>query len=169
MTSFLLLFLILFFFPPTIPIRAQALRATPSAPRSQKIRADRKLEREIRAAEHRLLKAIQKRDSASLDLLLADYYSDAYEGREQAIGKRATLAKCKRGTLHYYEIERGWKLTVRVDLVQVEGMANEEVKPGTDSELASDVHVMRLWTRQNGGWQLIGQTLGPPEDESKEK
>ncbi len=164
--NLLVMFLILFF-PPAISTRAQAFRDLPSTPRSKKIHVDRKLEREIRAAEGRLRRAIEKRDVAALDLLLADYYADAYEGRERAIGKRATLAKCKSGTLHSYEIEKGWKLTIRADLVQVEGVAKEAAKLATDREFATDVHVTRLWTRKNGGWQLISQTVEPPEAEAK--
>ena len=166
--TLLLLFLILFVPPPTLT-PAQAFRDTPSAPRSKKVRIDRKLEREIRAAEDRLRRAIEKRDAASLDLLLADYYADGYEGSERAIGKKVTLAQCKSGTLHFYEIEKGWKLTVRGDLLQVEGVAQEEAKPQVDNEFAADVHITRLWTRKNGSWQLIAQTLGAPEDELKKK
>jgi hypothetical protein len=164
--TLLVLFLILFF-PPTTLTRAQAFRDIPPTPRSKKVRIDRKLEREIHAAEDRLRRAIQKRDVAALDLLLADYYADTYEGRVRAIGKRATLAKCKSGTLHSYEIEKGWKLTLSADLVQVEGVAKEEAKAQVDNEFAADVHVTRLWTRKNGGWQLIAQTLGASEDELK--
>ena len=164
--NLLVVFLILFF-PLAISTRAQAFGDTPPTPRSKKIHIDRKLEREIHAAEDRLRRAIEKRDVAALDLLLADYYADAYEGRERAIGKRATLAKCKSGTLHSYEIEKGWKLTLRADLVQVEGVAKEAAKLATDRESATDVHVTRLWTRKNGGWQLVAQTVEPREDEAK--
>src|SRR6266851_8004577 len=166
--TLLVLFLILFF-PPTTLTRAHAFRDIPPTPRSKKVRIDKKLEREIRAAEDRLRRAIEKKDAASLDLLLADYYADGYEGSERAVGKKATLAKCKSGALHFYEIEKAGKLTVRGDLIQVEGVAQEEANTRVDNEFAADVHVTRLWTRKNGGWKLIAQTLGAAEDELKKK
>ena len=122
---------------------------------------DKRVEREVNKAEDQLERAIRKRDVASLDLLLADYYADAYEGSERAVNKRGTLTKCKAGTLSYYKIEAEKQLSVRGDLIQVAGLARIEEKSGTDTVMESDIRLKRLWTKKGGRWLLIAQTLEP--------
>ncbi len=58
--------------------------AGPSAPFTSKTCIEERVEREVNKAEDQLEQVIRKRDVASLDLLLADYYADAYEGSERA-------------------------------------------------------------------------------------
>ena len=76
-------------------------------------------------------------------------------------------AKCKTGTLDYYKIEDEKKLTVRGDIIQVEGVARTEEKSGTDTEIETDIHLKRLWTKKGGRWLLIAQILQPINPESK--
>lgn len=141
--------------------------ARPSAVSTSKSRIDKRVEREVNKAEDQLEQAIRKRDVASLDLLLADYYAEAYEGGKRAFGKRAALARCRKGTLAYYKIEDEKKLSVRVDIIQVEGLARMEEKAGTDTEMATDIRLKRLWTKKGGRWLLIAQILQPINPESK--
>ena len=82
--------IVVLFFLVSVQAMAQT-GARPSAVSTSKARIDKRLEREVNKAENQLEQAIRKRDVASLDLLLADYYADAYEGSERALGKRAAL------------------------------------------------------------------------------
>jgi hypothetical protein len=159
--------LLLLVFGSGISTPAQTHKDELPSPPAKTVRVDKKLEREIRAAEDQLRLAIQKRDAASLNLVLADYYADSREGSDRAIGKETTLAKCKNGTLHFYQIKKDRKLTVRAELVQVAGVARaEEGKLQSDTDFAADVYVTRLWTKKDGRWQLIAQTLRPLEEEA---
>lgn len=159
--------LVLFFL---LSVQAMAQTgARPSAVSTSKSRIDKRLEREINKAEGQLEQAIRKRDVTSLDLLLADYYADAYEGSERALSKSGALAKCKAGTLVYYKIEDQKQLTVRVDIIQVEGVARTEEKLGTDSEIEREIRLKRLWTKKGGRWLLIAQTLQPIIDRESKK
>jgi ketosteroid isomerase-like protein len=144
-------------------LSVQAMAQTSARPPviSTSTHMDKRVEREINKAEDQLERAIRKRDVASLDLLLADYYADAYEGSERAVSKRGTLAKCKAGTLSYYRIEAEKRLSVRGDLIQVEGLVRMEEKLGTDTVMESDIRLKRLWTKKGGRWLLISQTLEP--------
>ena len=161
--------LLLLFFSSAISTRTQTRRDELPLSPPKTVRVDKKLEREIRAAEDRLRLAIEKRDPDSLNLVLADYYADSHEGSDRAIGKETTLAKCKSGRLHFYQIEKDRKLTVRAELVQVTGVAREEEgKLQSDNDFAADVYVTRLWTKKDGRWQLIAQTLRPLEKESEQ-
>ncbi|HCX31550.1 MAG TPA: hypothetical protein DHU55_17535 [Blastocatellia bacterium] len=141
--------------------------ASPPAVSTSRSRIDKRVEREVNKAEDQLEQAIRKRDVASLDLLLADYYADAYEGSERGFGKRATLARCKTGTLDYYKIADEKKLSVRGDIIQVEGRARVKEKSGTDTEMETDIRLKRLWTKKGGRWLLIAQILQPINPESK--
>ena len=140
--------------------------ARPSAVSTSKSRIDKRLNREINKAEDQFEQAIHRRDVTSLDQLLADYYADTYEGSERALSKRAALARCGAGTLDYYKIEAGKKLTVRGDIIQVEGIARTEQKMETDMKTERDVHLKRLWTKKNGRWLLIAQILKPIDSPS---
>jgi ketosteroid isomerase-like protein len=158
--------IVVIFFLLSVQAMAQT-RASPPAVSTSKSRIDKRVEREVNKAEDQLEQAIRKRDVASLDLLLADYYADAYEGSERALGKRAALAKCRTGTLDYYKIKDEKKLTVRGDIIQVEGLARMEEKSGTDTEMETDIRLKRLWTKKGGRWLLIAQILQPINPESK--
>jgi hypothetical protein len=130
--------------------------------------SDKKLEREILKAENLLGHAIAKRDVTSLDKLLTDYYADAYEGSERAANKKATLARCKEGSLHFYRVKEKRTVTVSVDIVTVEGIAAGSAQKESEDEKAATVHVKRLWTKKGGRWQLVGQTLGSADQDHRE-
>ena len=124
---------------------------------------DKKLEREIKTAEARLGKAIRKRDTVALEKLLADYYADSHEGSERAIGKQRTIANLKSGLLRYYQIEEDQKFTVNAEIMQIEGVSKFK-----EANQESEVYVTRLWTKKDGRWQLIAQTLRPAHEEAEQ-
>ncbi len=157
-----------------IPIFVLAIHATATTVSSSQAQsaAEKKLSREISRAEEQLRKAIVKKDVKSLDKLLAEYYADSREGSERATGKKAALEKCKAGRLPFYDIEEDRKLTFRgSQIVQVEGMSM--IKPGSlahseSNDLGAEAHVVRLWSRESGRWNLISQTVGPAEEEGEQ-
>jgi len=155
---------VLLVFLLSVQARAQTGARLPAVATSSRI--DKKVEREVNKAEHQFEQAIRKRDVASLNLLLAEYYSDAYEGSERAFGKRATLAKCRAGTLDYYKIEDDKKLSVRGNIIQVEGLGRREEKCGTDTPVETDIRLKRL-KKKGGRWFLIAQILQAGNPESK--
>jgi hypothetical protein len=128
--------------------------------------ADRKTEREILKVESQFREAMTKCNVALLDRLLADYYADSFEGTNQAVGKRGTLARCKGGDIRYYSIDEKRKISISVDIVTIEGMTRSG--PQTDDrESRREVTVKRLWTKKDGRWQLIAQTVGSGREESE--
>jgi hypothetical protein len=124
---------------------------------------DKKLEREFKTAEARLGKAIRKRDTVALEKLPADYYADSHEGSERAIGKQRTIANLKSGLLRYYQIAEDQKFTVSVDIMQIEGVSKFK-----EANQESELYVTRLWTKKDGRWQLIAQTLRPANEEAEQ-
>ena len=134
-------------------------------PPIQKTSVQKKLEREILKAEAALGNAIAKRDATALAKLLTDYYADAFEGSERATNKKATLVRCKNGELPFYGITEHRTTSSSVDIVTVEGIGeNPEHKKGK-AEKEEEVHVKRLWTKKDGSWQLVGQTIGPADED----
>jgi hypothetical protein len=147
----------------SLPAVAQSA-ASHVAPQKLKTSSNKRLEREILNAENLLGKAIARRDVTSLEKLLTDYYADAFEGSEQAASKKTTLARCKSGSLRFYRISEERSITTSVDIVTVEGNAlsgQQESEAGKNEA----VHVKRLWTKRDGRWQLLGQTVGPAEED----
>ena len=138
-----------------------------ACPPIQKTGAERKLEREIVKAEAFLGNAIARRDTTALGKLLTDYYADAFEGSERAINKKATLTRCKNGELRFYRIKEHRTISSSVDIVTVEGIAENPEHEKSKTEKEEEVHVKRLWTKKDGRWQLVGQTVGPAEEESE--
>ena len=126
---------------------------------------DKKLEREILKMEDQLRQAALKCDSTSLDRLLADYFASAYEGSERGTSKKDTLALCREGTLSYYGIEDERTMSVRSEIVVIEGDSKAQQKSGIDNKEESETHVKRLWSKRAGRWLLIAQTLQPLEKE----
>jgi hypothetical protein len=129
--------------------------------------SDKKLEREILKAENLLGRAIASRNASALEKLLTDYYADAFEGSERAVNKRATLARCKDGSLHFYRIDEERTITLSADIVSIEGKAADPEHEKNRTEKEADVHVKRLWTKRNNRWQLVGQTIGPGDEDSE--
>jgi hypothetical protein len=140
-----------------------------SALRTHKVRIDKKVQREILKIEADLGRAIETRDAALLDRLLADYYSDAIEGSEKANAKQAVLARCVAGTLPFYKIDAERKFAVRSEIIEVEGVSRAKTKFVTDKDAEGLTRVRRMWTRKDGKWlliaQIIAQTTAPIEDE----
>jgi ketosteroid isomerase-like protein len=138
-----------------------------AAQQESKAQSAKKLEREILKAENQLGNAIGKRDVASLDKLLTDYYADSYEGEARAEIKATTLARCREGTLHFYRIDHEREIEARADIVRIEGIAKLSRKSPAGSERNSEIRVKRLWTKKDGRWQLVAQTVGPVDEESE--
>ncbi len=137
-----------------------------TASKKPKTASEKKLEREILKMENLLGKAIVKRDVTSLDKLLTDYYADAFEGSERAANKKTILARCKEGSLHFYRVNEERTITVTADIVTVEG-TTAPVQNETEDKKDAAVHVKRLWTKKDRRWQLVGQTLGPADENSE--
>jgi ketosteroid isomerase-like protein len=138
-----------------------------SASQATKTGSSKKLEREILKAESLLGKAIAKRDVKALDKMLTDYYADSYEGSERASTKKTALDRCLGGTLEFYRIDSERTITSSADIVTVEGVARSERKPQSGAESESEVRVKRLWTKKNGRWQLVAQSLDSAEEETE--
>jgi hypothetical protein len=135
--------------------------------RTQKLRIDKKVQREILKMEADLGRAIETRDAAMLDRLLADYYSDATEGSEKANAKEATLARCTAGTLPFYKIHAERKFVVRAEIIEVEGISRAKPKFVTDNDAERLTRVRRMWAKKDGKWQLIAQTIQSIEEDSE--
>lgn len=135
----------------------------PDSLRTPGIRVDKKVQREILKMEANFGRAIQRRDAASLNRLLADYYADGNEGGKTAMAKEATLAHCKAGTLPHYPIQKGRKFTPRSGIVEIEGISRRKQTLITDNDSAELIRVRRMWIKKNGNWLLIAQTIGPVE------
>ena len=144
-----------------------AATSSMTSPPIQKTSAEKKLDRDILKAEASLGNAIAKRDATALAKLLTDYYADAFEGSERATNKKATLARCKNGELQFYRIKEHRTVSSSVDIVTVEGVAENPERKKGKTEKEEEVHVKRLWTKKAGRWQLVGQTIGPAEEESE--
>jgi hypothetical protein len=138
----------------------------------------KKVAREILKMESQLKQALAKCDTSLLDRLLADYYADSYEGSDRAVGKKGTIQRCKADSVPYYSIDEDLKLTVRADIVFVEGISKvrpnsgthtdvgPETDAGRDNREREEVRVKRLWTKKDGRWLLIAQSIEPAKAES---
>lgn len=142
--------------------------AQPALSQESKSSSNKKLEREILKAESLLGKAIAKRDVRELNNILTDYYADSYEGSERATTKKTALDRCRDGTLDFYRINSERTISRSADIVTVEGVARSERKSQSEPESESEVRVKRLWTKKNGRWQLVAQTLDSVKEESDE-
>ena len=130
----------------------------------------KKMERELLKAESQLKEALEKCDTKRLNLLLADYYADSYEGGERATGKRWTIDHCRDGVVPYYSIDEDRELSVRVDIVFIEGISKVRHDAEADrdnKQREKEVRVKRLWTKKRGRWLLIAQTLEPLDEETE--
>ncbi len=114
--------------------------------------------KELLEAEARLAAAIEKRDVAVLDELLAEYYADSRNRAKRAYNKRGTLARCRDGQLPAYPLEPGAQLTRSGDVITIEGRAK---RTGVELSDAGEVVAVRhLWTKKDGRWLLIAQVIG---------
>jgi hypothetical protein len=138
-----------------------------STSQESKTSSNKKLEREILKAENQLGKAIAKRDVKALNKILTDYYAASYEGSERASTKKTALNRCLDGTLDFYRINSKRTISRSADIVTIEGVARSERKSQSQAESESEVRVKRLWTKKNGRWQLVAQSLDSAEEESE--
>jgi hypothetical protein len=147
---------------------SSAAQAVPSSGlQKTKAASTKKLEREILKAENLLGKAIAKRNVAALNKLLTEYYADSYAGSERATTKKTALDRCQHGTLDFYKINAERTITLSADIVTVEGVARSERHSEGEAEAESEVRVKRLWTKKDGRWQLVAQSLGSADKESE--
>jgi hypothetical protein len=138
------------------------------APAITHSRVDKKLEREILKAENQLRQAMVKCDADLLEHMLADYYADTFEGSDRAVSKKTTIARCKSGVLHYYSIEENREISVRADIVVIEGLSHTK-SDANDEMPGRQVYVKRLWTKKQGSWQLITQIIERSDKESDQE
>jgi hypothetical protein len=122
-------------------------------------RADKKLEREILSAENQFRQAIVKRDATRIERILADYYADTYEGSDRAVSKKLAVTRYQNGVLPYYSIDENRKISVRADIVVIEGISHTHKSVTNDVESGRQTYVKRIWTKKQGSWLLIAQTL----------
>ena len=130
------------------------------------VRANKKLQREILGMENQLKTALDKRDIAALDLILADYYVDTFEGGNSAISKKGTIARCKDGQAPYYAVNGERKITVKSGVVVVEGISSFSSE-SAPTDLKKPIRVKRNWTKKDGRWQLVSQTKVLTEEEAE--
>jgi hypothetical protein len=139
----------------------------PDSLRTPRIRVDKKVQREILKMEAHFGRAIERRDAASLNRLLADYYADGNEGGKRAMAKEATLAHCQAGTLPYYRIQAERKFSARSEIIEVAGISKRKQTLVTDNDSPELIRVRRMWTKKDGNWLLIAQTIGSIEPEAE--
>jgi len=131
---------------------------------------DAKTREELQAAEKRFGIAIEKRDTAALSEILADYYADSYGDEERAVPKRGVIARAKAGTLFFYRIETDLRFSVSAQTYTVEGKAVPPPPPFSPdgAGVANWVRVRRMWTKKDGSWILIMQNIRESDaDEGK--
>jgi hypothetical protein len=132
---------------------------------------DARTKKEIQAMEDRLRAAFEKCNEGDLDQLLADYFADSVEGREQATNKAGMIARCKAGKLFFLALGEEKELSRSAEVVTIRGVAAApENKIQTDDvERPKAFRVRRLWAKKSGKWLLILQERAPVEEEEREK
>jgi hypothetical protein len=143
-----------------------AAKAEPkSAPSKLKFKKEAE---EVAHMEKQLALAIDKKDTAVLEKVLAPEYFDVYEGDKRALSKLQSIARCKAGLLRYLAIEKDPDVRPQDDLIAVEGMA-KLVPNRPDDSLPKEqwVHVRRLWKKTDGQWLLRSQIRRLEGDDGK--
>ena len=117
--------------------------------------------KELLEVEARLAAAIEKRDLAALDELLADYYADSRRRAKRAFDKRGTLVRCREGRLAAYPLEPDAQLTRSADVITITGQSKPIGGELAAREASGElVPVRHLWTKKDGRWLLIAQVIG---------
>jgi hypothetical protein len=130
---------------------------------------DAKTQKELQAAEARFGDAIEKRDTAALSEMLADYYADSIGDEKEAVPKRRVIARAKGGSLVFYRIERDALFTVSAQTYTIEGEAKSFERLVTDEPAKFKwVKVRRMWIKKDGRWLLILQNIRDVEEEKSE-
>lgn len=129
---------------------------------------DPKSKAELLQMEERFGAAVEKRDTAALNEILADYFAGSYLGAKRAFNKRGAIAKANEGLLTFFRIEKEQKTNHSVDIFTVEGLAKEKQAEDSGKEQEEKwVHVRRLWTKKDDRWMLVAQILGPREKQKE--
>lgn len=128
------------------------------SPTSSEAPLDPKAKKEVIEMEKELALAMEKRDTAVLEKLLVDYYSDSYEGAKKAMSKPGTIARCKAGLHNFLAIEQQEKISGKADEIVVEGQARLRPSRIDDTKPEEQwVHVRRFWEKKDGQWLLTRQ------------
>jgi hypothetical protein len=144
-------------------------RLAPSQDKTATPEVDAKSTAELLQMESRFGLAVQKRDTAALAEILAEYYADAYDGSESAISKRSAIARTKAGILFFYRIEKEQQISRSLEIVTIQGLARDKPIQVSDQEPEEKwIRVRRLWTKKDGRWLLIAQMLHPIEEDGPE-
>ena len=137
------------------------------SPTPSKKEFDRKA-KEVSEMESQLALAIEKKDTAFLEKVLAETYYDAYEGDKRAASKLITIARCKAGILRNLTIQKERKIKPDNDLIAVEGLAKSRPAKVDDTTPEEEwVNVRRLWTKKDGKWLLTCQIKRREGDDGK--
>lgn len=126
---------------------------------------DPKTTADIKDAEKEMVAAIGKRDSKTLERLLADDYVSLAEGSNWAISKKGALARCMLGKLTAYRLDRDVKFTRMGSGIALEGDARVIPAGESDDEHEQRLHLRHGWIKRDGRWQLLQQIL-PKESEA---
>jgi hypothetical protein len=134
-------------------------------PSKKEIKAKAK---EVGEMEKQLAVAMEKRDTAFLEKVLAETYYDVYEGDKRALSKLQSIARCKAGLLRYLAIEKGSEVRPQDDLIAVEGIA-KLIPNRQDDRVPNEqwVHVRRLWKKTDDRWVLTCQIRRLEGDDGK--
>jgi hypothetical protein len=139
----------------------------PPSPINSGVKLDSKSRQEIAEMEKRLGLAMEKRDIAALDKILADHYFDAYSD-ERALSRSDTIARCKAGLLSFLAIERELQVSPNVEGITVEGLS--KFNPTRVDDRTPDeqwISVRRLWTKKDGQWLLTSQVTRRTDEDDK--
>ena len=127
---------------------------------------DQKTRAAIQEVESRLVSAIEKCDLPALTRLLADSYSDSYEGSDRALAKNGVLILAKAGRLANYRMQKDIAFARTDNTVSVEGLSLDQRKDGP--ETGRLLLIRRVWMLKNGRWFLRSQLRFPSEIGSSE-
>ena len=131
---------------------------------------DPRMRRELEMAEERLGEAIEKRDTAALVDILADYFSASVGNAEKAAAKQRVIAQAKAGSLVFHRMEREPRLRVSAETYDLEGEAKSPPREITDKPVETKwVHVRRVWIKKEGHWLLILQHVSEPKTDNDTK
>jgi Domain of unknown function (DUF4440) len=124
--------------------------------------------KEVAGMEKELARAIDKKDTAALEKLLAPEYFDVYEGDKRGLSRLQSIARCKAGLLRYLAIEKESEVHPQDNLIAVEGMAKLIPNQPDDTVPKEQwVHVRRLWQKADGRWVLRAQIRRLEGDDGK--
>jgi hypothetical protein len=124
--------------------------------------------KEVTEMESQLAVAIEKKDTAFLEKVLAESYYDVYEGDKRAASKLITIARSKAGILRNLAIQKERQIKPDKDFIAVEGEAKSRPAKVDDTTPEEEwVHVRRLWIKKDGNWLLTCQIKRREGDDGK--